>query len=62
MVRTVTDYAAIPSYGSARWHALPETDRRRIAAVVAAAEYWVAGKDDLIERLRRGIADGRAAL
>ena len=30
----------IPSYGSPEWLALPEGDRRKVAAVVIAAECW----------------------
>ena len=48
-------------YGSHEWLELPETDRRRVAAVVTAAECWQQGCDDVPARLRREIAEGRAA-
>jgi len=47
-------------YGSRAWHALPETDRRRVAGVVLAAECWATDEDELSTRLHREIADGRA--
>jgi hypothetical protein len=42
-----------PRYGSPEWLALDDTDRAKIAAVVAAAECWAQEADDLEDRLRR---------
>jgi hypothetical protein len=50
----------VPRYGSPEWHALPETDRRRVAAVVVAAECWAQQLDFLEPRLRAEVAAGRA--
>jgi len=61
MMESVVQHAPVARYGSAAWHALPEGDRRRVVAVIIAAECWVAGEDDMVARLRREIADGRAA-
>jgi len=50
----------IPRYGDAAWHAMVETDRRRVASAVRAAECHQQECDDLVTRLHREIADGRA--
>lgn len=42
----------VPAYGSEEWLALPEGDRRKVAAVVVAAECWATDLDDLADRLR----------
>jgi len=61
MMDSVVHHAPVARYGSAAWHALPEGDRRRVVAVIIAAECWVAAEDDMVARLRREVADGRAA-
>ena len=33
----------VPAYGSAAWFELPDTDRRKVAACVLAAEGWRRG-------------------
>lgn len=47
----------LPSYGSPEWLALPEGDRRKVAAVVVAAECWATDLDDLPART---LAESRA--
>jgi len=42
----------LPSYGSPEWVALPEGDRRKVAAVVVAAECWARDLEHLAEDLR----------
>lgn len=58
MIRAAT--GPIPCYGSRTWAALPETDRRRVAAVVVAAEAWQQQCDELPGRLGQEIATMRA--
>ena len=41
----------VPRYGSPEWLALPEGDRRKVAAVIVAAECWAREADELEERL-----------
>lgn len=42
----------LPAYGSPEWLALPDHDRRKVAAVVVAAECWATDLDNLPERIR----------
>lgn len=42
----------VPRYGSDDWLALADTDPRKVASVVVAAECWAREADDLVERLR----------
>jgi hypothetical protein len=44
-------YGDLPIYGSAAWEALPTTDPRRFASVVAAAECWrLDGEPEAVKR------------
>lgn len=51
----------IPPYGSQEWLALPEGNRRKVAAVVVAAESWARDGDELAERLAREVEEQRRA-
>lgn len=51
----------IPRYGEPDWHKLSPTDPRRWAAVIIAAECWAQDGDDIPARMRRELADQRAA-
>lgn len=51
----------VPRYGSAEWAALPDGDRRKVAAIVVAAESWRTDLADLPFRLALQLqADKRA--
>ncbi|MFD0772633.1 hypothetical protein ACFQZ2_01705 [Streptomonospora algeriensis] len=43
----------IPVYGSTDWAQLPDSDPRKAAAAIRAAEAWASEGDDLAFRLRR---------
>lgn len=51
----------LPRYGSPEWLALPEGDRRKVAAVIVAAECWARESDQLEERLRVEVEFSRIA-
>jgi hypothetical protein len=51
----------VPRYGSPEWLALPEGDRRKVAAVIVAAECWAREADELEDRLRVEIEFSRIA-
>ena len=51
----------VPRYGSADWLALPEGDRRKVAAVIVAAECWAREADELEDRLRVEVEFSRIA-
>ncbi|WP_328990055.1 DUF2742 domain-containing protein [Kribbella sp. NBC_01245] len=53
------DVADRPIYGSSEWAALPDDDRRKIAAVVVAAECWATDRDELSQRLRAELEASR---
>lgn len=52
----------LPRYGDTAWLALPDGDRRKVAAVVIAAEAWARDADQLARHLRDEITAGRNAL
>lgn len=51
----------VPRYGSPEWLALPEGDRRKVAAVIVAAECWAREADEIEDRLRVEIEFSRIA-
>ena len=51
----------LPRYGSPEWLELPEGDRRKVAAVIVAAECWAREADELEERLRVEVEFSRIA-
>lgn len=57
----VASVAERPRYGSREWLALPEGDRRKVAAVVVAAECWASNIEDFPQQLEAELAAYRAA-
>lgn len=51
----------VPSYGSAAWHRLAETDPTRVAGVVIAAEAWARHAEQLEDTLRLEVSASHAA-
>ncbi|MEV6286468.1 DUF2742 domain-containing protein [Kribbella sp. NPDC051770] len=58
MVAHITDR---PRYGSPEWARLADTDPRKLAAAIVAAECWATTRDDLPTRLAAELDAHRAA-
>lgn len=69
LIRRGRALGALPRYGSPHWCSLPDSDPRKVAAVVVAAECWwvECDKDHIAQRLQdeltveRQIQAGREA-
>lgn len=61
LIRRGRELSELPRYGSVEWCELPDSDPRKVAAVVVAAECWVYDDDHRAECLHAEISAARLA-